>query len=127
MKLKAQHDDGGFSGRGLKWTLETEVGSDLAQVSASWHGGNADFEIPFDGSILLANLAAMDDLNESYSTFTKDAGSIALEIERDGSIRRWDIHDFGHDGLLSDYPEVEPFFRFWRPISAAIDSEVALR
>ena len=126
MRIKAGNDDGGFTRHCLKWTLETEVNADLARVSARWRGGNADFEIPFDGSTLLANLAAMDDLNASYSLFVKDGGSISLEIERDGSIRTWAIHHFVLDELLIAHPELEPFFRFWQPISAAIESELAL-
>lgn len=128
MRIKAQHRDG-FTEHLLKWTLETDVDSEVAHVSSRWFApngnGTAEFNIPFDGSILRTNIAAMDALQESYSLPMTDCGMLILEIERDGKVRTWDL--YGCEGLLEDHPELEPFFEFWRPLSNAIESKLALR
>ncbi len=125
MRIKAQHRDG-FTAHILTWTLETDVDSSIAHVVARWFpDGNAEFDLPFDNTPLLANLAAMDKLDSSYTVGVEDVGMAILEIEREGIPRTWNM--YGREALLEEHPEVEPFFRFWRPISNAIESKLALR
>ncbi len=72
----------------------------------------------------MVEMPFLEKLDEHYSCGCEDSCTLTLKLIEDKKMRVWELD--GGEGLLEEHPELEPFFRFWRSISRAIESRLAL-
>ena len=83
----------------------------------------ATFEIPIDLTQITGELPRLERLNEEYDFPCTDLCTIELRVFIGNGRHQWRL--YGGEGLLSIHPELEVFFRIWRPIDRAVERQVA--
>ena len=132
MRVEAEYSDG-FTDRLLRWQLVAM--GETARVDADWVDGGwmsrglpgdrhrASFEIPIDLAQITGVLPRLERLNEEYDFPCTDLCTMELRVFVGHRRNRWRV--YGGEALLSMHPDLEAFFRVWRPIDRAVEQQVA--
>ena len=132
MRVEADYSDG-YTERLLHWQLVAT--GETARVDADWVDGGwmsrglpgdrhrASFEIPIDLAQITGVLPRLERLSEEYDCPCTDLCTIELRVFVGNGRHHW--HLYGGEQLLSIHPELEVFFRVWRPIDRAVEKQVA--
>ncbi len=132
MRVEADYSDG-YTDRLLRWQLVAT--GETASVDADWVDSGwmscgvpsdrhrATFEIPIDLTQITGELPRLERLNEEYDCPSTDLCTIELRVILGNGRHRWRL--YGGECLVSIHPELEFFFRIWRPIDRAVEKQMA--